>query len=64
MVTDKNGRIFEDRRKNEVDVKKDRRKSNKSKKQGKSKVCRFFDLKIQNCPAFHSCCGKLNSLHD
>ncbi len=37
MVTDKNGRIFEDRRKNEVDVKKDRRKSNKSKKQGKSK---------------------------
>ena len=37
MVTDKNGRIFEDRRKNEVDVKEDRRKSNKSKKQGKSK---------------------------
>ena len=41
MVTDKNGRIFEDRRKNEVDVKKDRRKSNKSKKQGKSKDIKF-----------------------
>lgn len=37
MVTDKAGRIFEDRRKKEVEVKKDRRKSSKSKKQNKSK---------------------------
>ena len=37
MVADKAGRIFEDRRKNEVEVKKDRRKSSKSKKQNKTK---------------------------
>ena len=37
MVTDKSGKIFEDRRKENVDVKKDRRKKDKSKKQTKSK---------------------------
>ncbi len=37
MVTDKSGKIFEDRRKNNVEVEKDRRKSCKSKKQTKSK---------------------------
>ena len=35
MVTDKSGKIFEDRRKKNVDVEKDRRKE--SKKQGKTK---------------------------
>lgn len=37
MVTDKKGNIFEDRRKEEFDVKKDKRKSCKSKKQTKTK---------------------------
>ena len=37
MVTDKAGKIFEDRRKVELEVKKDRRKSSKTKKQSKSK---------------------------
>lgn len=37
MVTDKSGKIFEDRRKDNVEVKKDRRKSGKLKKQTKSK---------------------------
>ena len=37
MVTDKKGNIFEDRRKESVDVKKDRRKASKTKKQTKSK---------------------------
>lgn len=37
MVTDKAGRIFEDRRKENVDVKKDRRKSCKTKKETKTK---------------------------
>ena len=32
MVTDKSGKIFEDRRKESVDVKKDRRKTSKTKK--------------------------------
>ena len=32
MVTDKSGKIFEDRRKENVDVKKDRRKASKTKK--------------------------------
>jgi len=32
MVTDKSGKIFEDRRKENVEVKKDRRKGNKTKK--------------------------------
>lgn len=35
MVTDKSGKIFDDRRKKNVEVEKDRRKENK--KQGKSK---------------------------
>lgn len=37
MVTDKSGKIFEDRRKQDVEIKKDRRKSTKSKKQTKTK---------------------------
>ena len=37
MVTDKSGKIFEDRRKTNVEVEKDRRKSSKTKKQSKSK---------------------------
>ena len=37
MVTDKSGKIFEDRRKQDIEVKKDRRKACKSKKQTKSK---------------------------
>ena len=37
MVTDKKGNIFEDRRKQEVNVKNDRRKDSKTKKQEKSK---------------------------
>ncbi len=37
MVTDKKGNIFEDRRKESVDVKKDRRKETKTKKQTKTK---------------------------
>lgn len=37
MVTDKKGNIFEDRRKENVDVKKDRRKTSENKKQNKSK---------------------------
>jgi len=37
MVTDKKGNIFEDRRKQDVEVKKDKRKSCKAKKQTKSK---------------------------
>ena len=37
MVTDKKGNIFEDRRKQDVEVKKDKRKSCKTKKQNKSK---------------------------
>lgn len=37
MVTDKSGKIFEDRRKDNLDVKKDRRKKVKPKKQEKSK---------------------------
>jgi len=37
MVTDKKGNIFEDRRKENVDVKKDRRKTYKTKKQTKTK---------------------------
>lgn len=32
MVTDKAGKIFEDRRKKDIEVKKDRRKSDKKKK--------------------------------
>lgn len=32
MVTDKKGNIFEDRRRQEVDVKKDKRKANKKNK--------------------------------
>ena len=36
MVTDKKGNIFEDRRKENVDVKKDKRKSSKTQKQSKS----------------------------
>ena len=35
MVTDKKGKIFEDRRKQDIEVKKDKRKSNKTKKQTK-----------------------------
>ena len=37
MVTDKKGQIFEDRRKQDVEVKKDKRKSCKTKKQTKTK---------------------------
>jgi len=37
MVTDKKGNIFEDRRKQDIEVKKDKRKSCKPKKQTKSK---------------------------
>lgn len=37
MVTDKKGNIFEDRRKQNVEVKKDKRKSSENKKQSKSK---------------------------
>ena len=37
MVTDKKGNIFEDRRKQDVEVKKDKRKSNKTNKQTKTK---------------------------
>ena len=37
MVTDKKGNIFEDRRKQDVEVKKDKRKSCKTKKETKSK---------------------------
>jgi len=37
MVTDKSGRIFEDRRKESIDVKKDRRKKVKSSNKNKSK---------------------------
>lgn len=35
MVIDKAGKIFEDRRKEDVEVKKDRRKSSKAKKETK-----------------------------
>ena len=35
MVTDKKGNIFEDRRKESVDVKKDRRKTSKAKNKQK-----------------------------
>ena len=35
MVTDKKGKIFEDRRKNEADVKKDRRRKDKNNKKSK-----------------------------
>lgn len=37
MVTDKSGKIFEDRRKKNVEVETDRRKECKNKKQGKTK---------------------------
>ena len=37
MVTDKKGNIFEDRRKQDVEVKKDKRKSCNTKKQIKTK---------------------------
>lgn len=37
MVTDKAGKIFEDRRKKQVEVEKDRRKASNSKKQSKTK---------------------------
>ena len=37
MVIDKTGKIFEDRRKESVDVEKDRRKKPKTKKQTKTK---------------------------
>ena len=37
MVTDKKGNIFEDRRKQDIEVKKDKRKSCKNKNQTKSK---------------------------
>ena len=37
MVTDKKGNIFEDRRKENVDVKRDKRKSSKTQKQTKTK---------------------------
>ena len=37
MVTDKKGNIFEDRRKENIDVKRDKRKTSKSKKQTKTK---------------------------
>ncbi len=37
MVTDKLGKIFEDRRKENIKVNKDRRKKNKAKKQNESK---------------------------
>lgn len=37
MVTDKSGKIFEDRRKQNVEIKKDRRKPAKSNKQTKTK---------------------------
>lgn len=37
MVTDKAGKIFEDRRKKQVEVEKDRRKASNSKKQNKTK---------------------------
>lgn len=37
MVTDKAGKIFEDRRKKQVEVEKDRRKATNSKKQNKTK---------------------------
>lgn len=37
MVTDKSGKIFDDRRKKNVEVEQDRRKESKSKKQGKTK---------------------------
>ncbi len=37
MVIDKTGKIFEDRRKESVNVEKDRRKTSKTKKQTKSK---------------------------
>ena len=37
MVTDKKGNIFEDRRKENVDVKRDKRKASKTKKQTKTK---------------------------
>lgn len=35
MVTDKTGKIFEDRRKKQIEVKKDRRKKSNSKKTNK-----------------------------
>ncbi len=37
MVTDKAGKIFEDRRKKQVEVEKDRRKASNAKKQNKTK---------------------------
>ena len=37
MVTDKKGNIFEDRRKQDIEVKKDKRKSCNTKKQTKTK---------------------------
>lgn len=37
MVTDKSGKIFEDRRKENIEIKKDRRKPTKSTKATKSK---------------------------
>ena len=37
MVTDKKGRIFEDRRKDDIPIKKDRRKTAKNSKKSKSK---------------------------
>ena len=37
MVTDKKGNIFEDRRKENIDVKRDKRKSSKTQKQTKTK---------------------------
>lgn len=37
MVTDSKGKIFEDRRKKQVEVEKDRRKASNSKKQSKTK---------------------------
>ena len=43
MVTDKKGNIFEDRRKQDVGVKKDKRKSCKTKKQTKTKWIRIKD---------------------